>query len=145
MRSSILCTLHLLLLGSRIHASAHLLSEHIDEIIHLLARIGNRRLGSSLLCTELVPGDKRILLASLIKQLMTLYLQIVLSLSKHGSDHLTERCVQEFIGQIYDLFGDPFADQELSTLIREVVAVMLEHIVCSLSKSRRHISKKLHE
>lgn len=76
---------------------------------------------------------------------MALHLQVVLCLGKHGSDHLSERGIQEFIGQVYDFLGDPISYQELRALIREVVAVMLEHIVCSLSESRRDLSEEVHE
>ena len=93
MRSCIWGCLHLLLLRSTINAASHLLCKHIHKVIHLLSWVSNRLLGWCLLCTKLVASYERILLACLIKKLVTLYFQVVLSLSQHWCNHLSSRCI----------------------------------------------------
>jgi len=76
---------------------------------------------------------------------MTLDFQVVLGLSQHRSNHLSQGSVQKFIGQVDDLFGYSVPNQELWTLIGEVVAIVLKYIVCSLSESRLDFFKEFHE
>ena len=76
---------------------------------------------------------------------MTINFEIILSLHKHGGNHSPYWCVKELLWQVNDVFRYPLTYEEVSAFIREVVAIMLQYIVCLLSEARAHISEELHE
>ena len=50
-------------------------------------------------------------------------------LLQHRGQHLPHRRGQDLPGQVHDVLGDAATNQELGSLVREVVTVMLKQIV----------------
>jgi len=125
----------LLLLLSCSHSS-HALGKHVYKIIHL-ASSGRLRLGRT--CCLM---NERILSACLIKDLMAVNFEIILSLHQHWSYHLSHRSVEKLFWKANYILRDTLSNKKLSTFICEIIAVMLQDIVSLSSKSRTHISQK---
>ena len=53
--------------------------------------------------------------------------------------------LRNYSGKSMMSLGIPLTYEEVSAFIREVVAIMLQYIVCLLSEARAHISEELHE
>ena len=54
------------------------------------------------------------------------------------------RAHEEF-GQVYNVFGNSLANQQLCALVSEVVAVVSQNIVSVHLESRRNVAQQLHE
>ena len=89
--------------------------------------------------------NKWILLSSVIEYLVTIDFKIILSLHKHRRYHSSRRCIEELLRQIYNILRDTLSKQEMSTLISEIVAIVLQHIVGFLGEAGAYIPQKLHE
>jgi len=76
---------------------------------------------------------------------MTVHFEVILGLHKHRCYHSSNGSVNELFGQIYNILWNSLSKKKVSTLICEVVTVVLNHIIGLLSKARAHISQKLHE
>ena len=84
-------------------------------------------------------------MACVIEKLVTINFKIILSLHKHWRNHSPNRGVKELLRQVDYVFRYPLTYEELRALVGEVVAVVLQYIVCLLSEARAHIFEELHE
>ena len=89
---------------------------------------------------SLVASDQWILMPSVIEHLMAADLQALLRLVKHGLQHPPERGIKGLLGQFNNILRDTLAYQEFSAFIREIVAVVLDQIVCGGSEARANVS-----
>jgi len=71
--------------------------------------------------------------------------QIVLHRGEHRCKTLTHRRSKERLWQIYNVFRDPLANENLGALICEIVAVMGHYVVCGLGEARLQVTEQLCE
>jgi hypothetical protein len=86
-----------------------------------------------------------VLLSRIVEELMAVDFEVVLGLHEHRCDHFTNGSVKELLRQINNVLWNSLSKQEVRTLVCEVVAIVLEDIVCLLSEARTHIFKELHK
>jgi hypothetical protein len=83
-------------------SSSHILSEHIDKVIHLVACVetASRRMHAG------VVGNQRLLMTSLVKDLVAVDLEVVLSGLKHRTEHSADLGVKELTREVDYVFWD---------------------------------------
>ena len=80
-----------------------------------------------------------------VEKLVRALHEVVLHSLHHGRKRLAERSGKEFLWQVNYVFRDALTEHECGYLVREVITVVLEHIVSGLSVLVRDVLQELHE